>query len=86
MHLIQDVLPPRRVIPKQWQRAVDLNYLEHVDTSLLIAEMYARGVPISHIFGLYYAMEEAGNARTMTVEDAILAGFDGKEIKEGVPF
>lgn len=53
---------------------VDMNYLEHVDSRLLIAELYARGVSIKDIFGLYYELEEMGNGRTMTVEDAAIAG------------
>lgn len=78
MGLIQDILPPeRKEVPRELQVKVDVNYLEHVDTSLLISELYARGVPISRVFGLYYEIEQAYNGRTMTVEDAILAGYDG---------
>lgn len=77
MGLIQDILPPPRKVPRELQQQVDINYLEHVDTTMLITELYARGVPISRVFGLYYEIEEAYNGRTMTVEDAILAGYDG---------
>lgn len=85
MGLIQDIkkvkpykpepLPPE--LMRKVQRQVDVDYLEHVDTTLLVQELYARGVPISRVFGLYYEIEEASNGRTMTVEDAILAGYDG---------
>lgn len=48
--------------------------LGHFDTQMLVTELYARGVSIKDIFGRYYEFEAAGDARTMDVEDAELAG------------
>lgn len=60
--------------------------LDNVDSSELIAVLYKRGVKFSTIFGQYYEMEEMDNARTMTVEDAILAGYDGITINRKEAF
>lgn len=59
--------------------------LKTADSSELIATLYNRGVSIKTIFGQYYEMEEADNARTMDVEDAVLAGAvdDGVDPKAG---
>lgn len=78
--MIQDIKPvekPRKQIKAHPEKMlqVDVNYLEHVDSHLLMAELYARNISVRHVFGFYYQLEEMVNGRTMTVEDAILAGY-----------
>ena len=58
---------------------------EKVDTRVLAKILYDRGVKIEDIFAVYYELEEAGNGRSMDVEDAILAGKGGTH-QEGVFF
>lgn len=97
--MIQDIKPPSDDTfdtvpePAKPSRAqmlpVDANYIEHVDGRLMIAELYARGVTVEDIFGVYYELEEMGNARSdqafgsdeqgqhgrMTVADAEVSGL-----------
>jgi len=48
--------------------------LSKLDSAYLIEELYLRGVSVRDIYGRYYEFEVASNARTMTKEDAELAG------------
>lgn len=57
------------------KRAYEEFELSKADTRLMAKELYERGVSIRDIFGIYYELEEAGNGRSMTVEDAELAGL-----------
>lgn len=57
---------------------------EKVDTRVLAKILYDRGVKIEDIFAVYYELEEAGNGRSMDVEDARLAGHGG--VAEGADF
>lgn len=83
MGLMQDIRPvPKKELEinkhklkPELMRQVDINYLEHVDTSILVLELYMRGVPITNIFGRYYEFEQAVDGRTLTLEDAITAGY-----------
>lgn len=54
--------------------------LENADARVMIKALYDRGVPYSTIFGTYYELEEAGNGRMITVEDARLAGHPPVEM------
>lgn len=47
--------------------------LKSADTRVIMQALYDRGVTIKEIFGAFYELEEAGNGRTMDVEDAQLA-------------
>jgi len=49
--------------------------VNRAETSLLIAELYQRGVKIEDIFGRYYEFEAASDGRSMDIEDAVLAGL-----------
>lgn len=68
------------------KKAEDEQVIRDADTLGLVRALYDRGTTIKQIFGLYYEFEEAGNARTMDVEDAQLAGHDGKGEVEGADF
>lgn len=57
---------------KERERAEEEWQLSKYGSENLIQELYRRGVSVKDIFGRYYEMEEAGNARTMDVEDAQL--------------
>lgn len=81
--LIQDIKPlPKHPTPKEeddaWMAYVKDTEIAQADNVRLIKELYDRGVTIRDIFGRYYEFEEAGNGRTMTVEDVLLAGLEGK--------
>lgn len=49
--------------------------LESFESRALIKELYQRGVPMKDVFGAYYELEEAADARTMDIEDAQLVGL-----------
>lgn len=50
-----------------------MTVLTVVPTDVLVQELYIRGTTIKEIFGQYYEMDEMGSS--LTVEDAVLAGF-----------
>lgn len=83
MNLIQDIKPfdahqalLDAVEEEKARESWELSRFENQD---LITELYTRGVSIKTIFGRYYEFEEAGNGRTMAVEDAELAGVIAKQ-------
>lgn len=87
MKRIQDVKPAREVLldaleeesaREQYERQ---RLIDTLEDSELIEILYERNVPFSRVFGQYYEMEEAGNGRMMTVEDARLAGFSGVHVE-----
>ena len=55
------------------------NELENYDDRTLMKELYDRGVAVKEYFGVCIELEEAANARTMTVDDALLAGYGERE-------
>lgn len=65
---------------KAYQEYETQKVLENTDVSTLVKVLYDRHVPFSTVFGRYYELEEQGNARMMTVEDARLAGFGGETV------
>ena len=50
--------------------------LSKIDDLDLIHELHRRGVTITDIYGRYYEIEAASDGRTMTPEEAVLAGVD----------
>lgn len=71
---IEDVVPQHR-------------NLASVDSSVLIATLYIRGVTIRDIFGRYYEFDEQSSQATLTVEDAELAGYGyipGQDLTSGI--
>ncbi len=83
--LIQDVVPPENQRLSEQQKQIHANYVQHVDTDILVTELAMRGVTVTDIFGMYYALEAIAAAQSdelfgnlmkpITLEDAELAGL-----------
>ena len=61
--LIQDVTPPTAA-QLQAQTQIHANYVLHVDTDILVTELWARGVTTEQIFGMYYALQAMSDAHS----------------------
>lgn len=65
--LIQDIIPFKKQsfdvndIPEKVFQEVEASRLP---TGVMVEELFNRGVSIEDIFGIYYALEEMGNARS----------------------
>lgn len=72
--LIHDVKPRTVVTHKSIKRGYDAHDVSKVETDIIVNELFERRVSIKDIFGKYYEREVAADGRSMTLEDAELAG------------